>query len=908
MTACTNNGGKARRVVTAALVGVLSVGAVPAIALATGADVELQAVTEIATMSVVAKDGDNNSVEAGATFVPGDYPVVTGLTDGTSERNLAEGESVWYTLPVSIDAGATATEPGSTTFVGLGWGGEYYERVYNSETEKYDYIKVIDLSNWAAAGTVTVSQHVAELYFNGELTSVDGKNTVLPGTGNYSVFVRDNQGASSKSFSFKVAEPGLEGLYVYDADATKSDTSFTFDAQPLTVAIADSKGNTLATAGESGSNGYTLYVRGKDGVIVNKGTANANKPVEAGEYTAELVKDGVSVKNIKFTVNALDLSTASVYVDRDFTSGPSTGDVATRNEDFLDHLYINGALLNDDLKSCLAVSVDGPGNVMYFGDAKGVYDVELESSRLNDTSILNSASVSFANVDVNAFTDGAVIMYGDENITNTAAVVNLIDGETFDPSKLSVRYNGKTYSGDSIELINCNASDTSKEGVHRFIVRLRAFEAVGKGWVGGTKGLSVVVNGADLDANQRLYFYLDGKLAGNGATVTYDGGNWLDKLEVVVKDADGNEIDPSNYEVKVTDESGKEVESVTDAGDYEVKVTGKTFDFDLGGNDTFYLTVAPLSVEKIELVGDITANNTPYLTWTGEVLTPSYRFYDEVDDELVEVEVPAEAYDVTYTMTYDETEDKYVNKKDVVVKDAGTYIATFETAVNVKNYVVNDAVTVRVTKMGVFLDVPMNEWYSQGVYDAAKLGYMNGDGAGKTFSPMRELTRAEAACVLFNMAGGDALYGNLPGYNEYTGTYETGFSDVTGNEFYAKAVAWAEQTGVINGYADGTFGVSRKVTNEEFACMLANYAKAKGEDVTVEDADATLAAYPDASVVSDWAKDSVAWAVEAGVMGNGSAISPAGSILRMRAATMVVNYQPEKATDQVLVPIKPNRQ
>ena len=45
MTACTNNGGKARRVVTAALVGVLSVGAVPAIALATGADVSLQSVT-----------------------------------------------------------------------------------------------------------------------------------------------------------------------------------------------------------------------------------------------------------------------------------------------------------------------------------------------------------------------------------------------------------------------------------------------------------------------------------------------------------------------------------------------------------------------------------------------------------------------------------------------------------------------------------------------------------------------------------------------------------------------------------------------------------------------------------------------------------------------------------------------
>ena len=36
MTACTNHGGKARRVVTAALVGVLSVGTVPMVALAEG--------------------------------------------------------------------------------------------------------------------------------------------------------------------------------------------------------------------------------------------------------------------------------------------------------------------------------------------------------------------------------------------------------------------------------------------------------------------------------------------------------------------------------------------------------------------------------------------------------------------------------------------------------------------------------------------------------------------------------------------------------------------------------------------------------------------------------------------------------------------------------------------------------
>ena len=51
MTACTNHGGKARRVVTAALVGVLSVGTVPMVALATGANdgIEAQALVPALT-------------------------------------------------------------------------------------------------------------------------------------------------------------------------------------------------------------------------------------------------------------------------------------------------------------------------------------------------------------------------------------------------------------------------------------------------------------------------------------------------------------------------------------------------------------------------------------------------------------------------------------------------------------------------------------------------------------------------------------------------------------------------------------------------------------------------------------------------------------------------------------------
>ncbi|MCR8908844.1 S-layer homology domain-containing protein [Thermophilibacter sp. ET337] len=888
MTACTNNGGKARRVVTAALVGVLSVGAVPAIALATGTgDVSLQSVDPKNDVDLVkAQDGTGHSVsedalKTGVSFENGNkqYLVPTWVSvEGGAAEKVDSDWTVTYIVPV-----ASSVQGSEGAYEGFFKDGIYYTAPNKSG-------EVVNLSGYTGT-SYTISAGVAKAYFTGNLYDGNG-DRILVTNGDYAVNVSDSDHTKSFNFEIVAAKSNLDGLYVYDASGSDtSDTTFTFDAEPQTIGLADADGDVFDTTG------YTFTVRDAKGVAVP-----GNTPTEAGTYTAELRKDGVSVKNISFTIDAIDLSKATLHVD-DFTSGPNSGTVAQRNGKILDALTIDGEPLTSDLKSCIDITVVGPEGVQYFADAKGIYTVTLKSNRPNDTSILSSGTIEVAVLDTDVFTDGATLKYGDMTVTSDL-FVNLFKGEKFDASKLSVVYGGKTYKGDDIEVTV--DGDATVEGKPTVYVRVKPFQKDGD-WLGGVTDFDLHVTGADLDANQRLYFYLDGKLTGDYATVTYDGEDWLKKLEVVVKDADGNEIDPSNYEVKVT-KDGKEVDSVVDHGDYEVKVTGKTFTFDGGVGDTLYLTVDPLEVDWVDVVPDLTANGTSYLTWTGEELKPTFKFFDYVDDEYVEVEVPAEAYEVTYVRTKPLPE-----KKDAVVKDEGTYVAYFDAAVDVENYRFAKDVRANfeVTKKDVFLDVPMNEWYSQGVYEAAKLGYMNGDGAGATFSPMRELTRAEAACVLFNMAGGDTMYSNetIPGYNTEGKVYETGFSDVAGNEFFAKAVAWCKATGIINGYADGTFGVSRKVTNEEFACMLANYAKAKNEYKAV-DADEVLAAYPDASVVSDWAEDAVAWCVSEGIMGGGANISPAGSILRMRAATMAVNAQPKKLGDLVITikPVNPDRQ
>ena len=83
------------------------------------------------------------------------------------------------------------------------------------------------------------------------------------------------------------------------------------------------------------------------------------------------------------------------------------------------------------------------------------------------------------------------------------------------------------------------------------------------------------------------------------------------------------------------------------------------------------------------------------------------------------------------------------------------------------------------------------------------------------------------------------------------------------------------------------------MTTEQFAVMLANYAKAAGKYEKV-DVDATLAEVSDGSSVSAFAREQVAWAVDNGYIAmGGAAISPQAEISRGRVVTIAVRYQPE---------------
>lgn len=118
-----------------------------------------------------------------------------------------------------------------------------------------------------------------------------------------------------------------------------------------------------------------------------------------------------------------------------------------------------------------------------------------------------------------------------------------------------------------------------------------------------------------------------------------------------------------------------------------------------------------------------------------------------------------------------------------------------------------------------------------------------------------------------------------------------GFSDVSGSDFYYSAALWAQKNGVIKGYGDGTFGGERLITREEAAVMLANYANFKGYDTASDKA--ALMRISGWREADSWALDSLGWCVDQGLMSgkdtpSGAYLDPMGSTWRSAMAKMIM--------------------
>lgn len=179
-----------------------------------------------------------------------------------------------------------------------------------------------------------------------------------------------------------------------------------------------------------------------------------------------------------------------------------------------------------------------------------------------------------------------------------------------------------------------------------------------------------------------------------------------------------------------------------------------------------------------------------------------------------------------------------------------------------------------------FTDVSGEDWFYGEVRMANLLGLMKGYDGTTLFGPDDGLMREQAATVMWNLMGdGDVSRPEAPQ------------ADVDQSQWYAPYVNWAVDSKVMDGYSEDDFGVGDSLTREQFAAVV---AKAVGADVDSAD-QAALGAFPDADGVSGWARATMAWAVENGVLNgveteDGSReLQSTRELTRAEMATMMVN-------------------
>ena len=173
-----------------------------------------------------------------------------------------------------------------------------------------------------------------------------------------------------------------------------------------------------------------------------------------------------------------------------------------------------------------------------------------------------------------------------------------------------------------------------------------------------------------------------------------------------------------------------------------------------------------------------------------------------------------------------------------------------------------------------FTDVKESDWF----YDAVVYAYINelfNGTSATTFSPNDTMTRSMLVTVLWRMEGAPTVNSTNP------------FTDVAAGTWYADAVVWANDAGIVNGTSATTFDPDGSVTREQIAAILYRYAKTKGWDISGA---SSLGTFLDGAQVSDWATRAMEWTYAEGLITgkNGGRLDPQGQASRAEVATILM--------------------
>ena len=261
-------------------------------------------------------------------------------------------------------------------------------------------------------------------------------------------------------------------------------------------------------------------------------------------------------------------------------------------------------------------------------------------------------------------------------------------------------------------------------------------------------------------------------------------------------------------------------------------------------------------------------------------------FHMEDPCKRVNVSLPCSFTDGTVKLGETEILDAEFDGQTVSFQtdEAGTYVIESKTPVQPKP---DDAVTGIISGIvasgalqpgasaSQFTDLTSGSWYYGGVRCALENGLMTGTSA-RTFAPDRPVTRAMLVTILWRLAG--EPYGRV-----------SPFEDVLPGSWYAQAVSWAYDKGIVTGVTATSFQPGAPVTREQLCAILCRYAALTGKNTA---ASASLDAFTDRAQVSAYAEASVRWALQAGLLtgvGDGR-LAPRSGATRAQLAVLLQRF------------------
>ena len=284
----------------------------------------------------------------------------------------------------------------------------------------------------------------------------------------------------------------------------------------------------------------------------------------------------------------------------------------------------------------------------------------------------------------------------------------------------------------------------------------------------------------------------------DGNATKYQDGNWKS----------GNEVPTGAIIVGNTSENAYEAEANLTIKDCEIESENKEVPAIFTDANKNFASEVKITGNETVVTGSVMKNNKQE---NADIVIMNGTFTDDVEQFLDEDSHLVKDEDGNYIAMDEETYEDYLDDN----KSHGSRYELEEKENDRKDDDDEDKEENKKPEEkpeepeeeSIFSDVAIDDPNYDAIVKVFEKGWMVGVSDG-VFAPNGTLTRGMAATILWNKAGKPEPVNAAP------------FLDVTADAWYAKAVAWAYEQGIVLGYDAETFGPNDFVTTEQFTIML----------------------------------------------------------------------------------------